>query len=407
MTGERDSDTTPSTVDTAETLQQTNNLLQNVLHSFSASTAQSMKSNHITWAKAVQIDPFDIDKHQPNSWFYLFSSRVTSLNVPAEYYWPVFCHSLESPEAVIWAADLQENCKQTLASIKTAFLSEFGHATRQIDEAKIKLNNAKQGEESPRAFSRDVVYKFRELHDISPGVSLTPDQEKIIISIVRNGLKPHIADRVWTSRASSLEEILSVATDAAAAPDYITDPNIEKAINSLSGQIESMQANMNIMQQQIHDTGSMLSTQFEKNIARVGNTPPTECAPPVQQLQEQHSEISDPASAKQPHTGRAKYRRRARNRANVTNAGNMGRLCLICQSPDHLASSCVQRIKPKMCVICREMDHKHNECPQNPYRTVPVTVPHQPILLPSNQPNVCEYCFESGHTVHQCQQIVP
>ena len=108
-----------------------------------------------------------------------------------------------------------------------------------------------------------------------------------------------------------------------------------------------------------------------------------------------------------PHTGKTKRRCKAQNRASKTDMCNTGGLCFICQSPNHHASSCPQRIKPEMCVICREMDHKHYECPQNPYRTVPVNVPQQPILLPSNQSNVCEYCFQSGHTVHQCQQIVP
>ncbi len=392
---------------------QTNELLQAHITSLDNSLVKTDHSSAVKIANSLSLEKFDKDKHKPVTWFQVFASRVKAHNIAVKDIWLAFVQSLRSPAAIHWAAALPDAHKGTLELIRAAFLKEFGRTARSLEEAKHRLNNAKQGAETPRDFAREVVQTYRELYEIEAATELTPAQQQTCLQIVRSGLKPHIKQAVWAARVKTLDDVIEVASDSCEAEEDCISAIIDEAINAVETRMSNLisplvaSVSTNTHARPHTSTNTHLHTNTNSHIplpvavSEINDQISVNTPTPTQQQSQQFPYAHGRGTGYQPRGGN-RGSRDGNGRGRGSSNSFRGR-CFICDVEGHRAFNCPMKIgnnqRKDMCVVCRQKGHSHQNCPLNPNRLVAhVEMSHQA----PNSSLQCQICGGSNHSALAC-----
>ena len=332
--------------------------------------------------KNLRVEAFDRTKHDAQTWFEHFATAIRAQNIADNHVWACFTQNIIDHRALTWASEQPTETKATLKDIRKAFLDEYGQSRREQERARYELSMTKQArDEHPRDYCRRVTQDYRRLHAIKPGKALSSEQEVTVVTIIRQGLQPVIAEAVWNARVDSLAEVTKVAGECAdrGLPGHNIDETISMVAAKIRDELRPMMTN-----QAANMVGAVEPTT---NMTPGANTPRGEG---------NHGLNISGGVGVSESRGQASGRGQGRR-----NNGPFKGRCYICNTAGHRAATCSQRIQNSQakCFICGGAGHTHQVCPGNPNATSQgAGVAH----VGSQSSAPCQMCGGIGHTAPKC-----
>ena len=121
-------------------------------------------------------------------------------NIADKHVWACFTENIIDHRVLTWASEQPLAMKASLNIIRKAFLEEYGQSRREQEQAYYQLSMTKHARDKHlRDYCRRVTQDYWRLHAVKPGTALSPEQEVTIVTIIRQGLQPVIAEAVWNS----------------------------------------------------------------------------------------------------------------------------------------------------------------------------------------------------------------
>ncbi len=210
-------------------------------------------------AAKLKIDKFDRATHTPHVWFQYFETEVSDRNLSIAQILTIFRNSITDADVKDWAISLPAADKESLVTLKKAFLKDWGLSAKELHKAKRELHSLEQGSLTARDFCNLVQRKVRLAYQISPQNRLEGEAAKMAEEIILQGLHDSVSTHLYLNKVTGLPQVIENACLADNNKPNDLAQTVEMSVNSASSKFE------HIVDSRLAGVQSALAVMTERN----------------------------------------------------------------------------------------------------------------------------------------------